>query len=57
MTARTRLPDRRPSTTFAFECNNLRYLATVSFFDDGRLAEIFLSNAKAGSHSDSAAEG
>jgi hypothetical protein len=54
--ARTRLPNRRPSTTFAFECNALHYLATVSFFNDGRLAEIFISNAKAGSHSDSAAK-
>jgi hypothetical protein len=52
MTARDRLPNRRASTTFSFECNALRYLATVSFFSDGRLAEIFISNAKAGSHSD-----
>jgi hypothetical protein len=56
MTARTRLPNRRASTTFCFECNSLHYLATVSFFGDGRLAEIFISNAKAGSHSDSAAK-
>jgi hypothetical protein len=32
------------------------YLATISRFPDGRLAEIFISNAKAGSHSDSAAK-
>jgi hypothetical protein len=56
MTARTRLPNRRPSTTFAVECNGLSYLATISRFADGRLAEIFISNAKAGSHSDSAAK-
>jgi hypothetical protein len=56
MTPRQRLPNRRASTTFSFECNALHYLATVSFFDDGRLAEIFISNAKAGSHSDSAAK-
>ena len=36
--ARTRLA----SETFAFECNGLRYLATVSRFADGRLAELFL---------------
>ncbi len=54
--ARERLPNRRPSEQFVFECNGLRYTATVSFFPDGRLAEIFLSNAKAGSHSDSAAK-
>jgi hypothetical protein len=56
MTDRTRLPNRRPSTTFAVECNGLSYLATISRFADGRLAEIFISNAKAGSHSDSAAK-
>lgn len=44
MTAvRERLPSRRGSEQIAFECNGL-------------LAEIFLSNAKAGSHSDSAAK-
>jgi hypothetical protein len=53
--ARERLPNRRASRQVTFECNNLRYTATVSYFDDGRLAEIFLSNSKAGSHSDSAA--
>jgi hypothetical protein len=57
MTAvRERLPNRRLSQQIAFKCNALKYVATVSFFPDGRLAEIFLSNAKAGSHSDSAAK-
>jgi len=57
MTAlRIRLPNRRPSESFTFQCNALDYLATVSFFSDGRLAEIFITNAKAGSHSDSAAK-
>lgn len=57
MTAvRERLPNRRPSISFGFECNGLRYTATVSFFRDGRLAEIFLGNRKSGSHSDAAAK-
>jgi hypothetical protein len=56
MNTRQRLPNRRPSETFALECNGLTYLATISRFADGRLAEIFISNAKAGSHSDSAAK-
>jgi hypothetical protein len=56
MTERERLPNRRASQQLAFDSNGLRYVATVSFFPDGRLAEIFLSNAKAGSHSDSAAK-
>jgi hypothetical protein len=53
---RERLANRRASMNFSFECNALRYLATVSYFADGRLAEIFITNAKAGSHSDSAAK-
>jgi ribonucleoside-diphosphate reductase alpha chain len=53
---RRRLPNRRSSSQVAFECNGLRYVATVSFFPDGALAEIFVSNAKAGSHSDAAAK-
>jgi hypothetical protein len=54
---RQRLPNRRASETFGFECNGLRYLATISFFPGTReLAEIFISNAKAGSHSDAAAK-
>jgi hypothetical protein len=56
MTGRERLPNRRASQQLTFGCNGLRYIATVSFFHDGRLAEIFLSNAKAGSHSDAAAK-
>jgi hypothetical protein len=53
---RERLNNRRASMNFSFECNALRYTATVSFFADGRLAEIFLNNNRAGSHSDSAAK-
>jgi hypothetical protein len=56
MTKRARLSNRRASESFGFECNGLRYIATVSYFTDGSLAEIFLNNAKAGSHSDSAAK-
>jgi hypothetical protein len=56
MNERRRLPNRRDSEQIAFECNSLRYVATVSFFPDGRLAEIFINNAKQGSHSDSAAK-
>jgi uncharacterized protein YkuJ len=41
MTGRERLANRRASENFNFEVNGLRYIATVSFFRDGRLAEIF----------------
>jgi ribonucleoside-diphosphate reductase alpha chain len=50
------LENRRASETFGFDCNALRYVATVSFFRNGKLAEIFISNAKEGSHSDCAAK-
>jgi hypothetical protein len=53
---RQRLPNRRRSESFSFECNGLGYAVTYSRFSDGRLAEMFLSNAKAGSHSDAAAK-
>jgi hypothetical protein len=54
--ARERLPNRRASETFTLECTGLSYIATISRFDDGRVAEIFIGNGKAGSHSDSAAK-
>ena len=38
--------------TFAFECNGLDYTASASWFDDGRLAELFLSNHKSNSAAD-----
>ena len=40
---RERLANRRPSETFGFECADLKYTATASWFDDGRLGEIFLA--------------
>jgi hypothetical protein len=52
---RNRLPNRRAS--FNFQCNALNYRATISYFPGtNKLAEIFLSNSKAGSDSDSAAK-
>jgi hypothetical protein len=55
MSNRARLPNRRHSETFGLECNGLRYTATVSWFADGRLGEIFLSNHRADSHADACA--
>jgi hypothetical protein len=57
MTAlRTGLSNRRASTTFAFECGPHRYIATVSYFQNRELAEIFLGNGRAGSDIDAAAK-
>jgi hypothetical protein len=50
MSERERLPDRRAAETFNLEVAGLRYTCTVGRFDDGRVAEIFLTNHKAGSH-------
>ena len=52
---RERLPNRRASELFDIDVNGRRYRCTVSRYDDGRLAEIFLSNNKTGSDSDVAA--
>jgi hypothetical protein len=55
MTDRRRLADRRASMTFDIEVAGLRYKATVGFFPDGSLGELFVSNHKAGNASDVAA--
>jgi hypothetical protein len=52
MTIRTRLPNRRTSTSFDFEVTGLRYTATVSRFADGRTGELFLNNHKSNSAAD-----
>jgi len=44
---RQRLPDRRASTVFGVECNGLNYTASASWFDDGRLGEVFIGNHRA----------
>jgi hypothetical protein len=56
MTERQRLPNRRFSESFNIEVSGRKYTCTVSRFSDGRLGEIFLSNNKAGSDSDTAAK-
>jgi hypothetical protein len=56
MSSRRRLENRRASQTFNLECSGIRYTASVSYFADGRLAEIFLNNGRAGSHSDTNAK-
>jgi hypothetical protein len=53
---RERLLNRRPAEHYNFQCNGLNYTASIGRFPDGRLAEIFISSAKSGSHSDSAAK-
>jgi hypothetical protein len=56
---RQRLPNRRAAVTFDFNVGTHQYTATAGYFIDGplagKLAEIFLSNSKAGSALDAAA--
>ena len=53
---RERLANRRASESYSFEWNGMCFVATVSRYHDGRLAEIFVGNGKAGSHTDAAAK-
>jgi hypothetical protein len=46
---RERLRNRRASVSFDFEAQGLRFTATISRFEGGGLAEIFIVNHKAGS--------
>jgi hypothetical protein len=49
---RERLRNRRLSETFTLELHGLRYVASYSRFDDGRVAEVFLQSDKPASQSD-----
>lgn len=52
MSERRRLPNCRSCESFSFELNGLRFTASIGRFDDGRIAEVFLNNHKAGNQSD-----
>lgn len=57
MTARReRLNNRRFSETLDFEINGRKYRCSFSRYADGRLAEIFISNNRVNSDSDTAAK-
>jgi hypothetical protein len=54
--ARGRLPDRREHTLVNFTtADGFRYTAGLGYFDDGRLAEIFLNAEKIGTAIETAA--
>jgi hypothetical protein len=46
---RERLANRRASEIFSFETQGHRFTGSISRYKDGRLAELFLTNFKAGS--------
>jgi hypothetical protein len=53
---RERLPDRREHTVVNFTtADGFRYTAGLGYFDDGRLAEIFLNAEKIGTAIETAA--
>jgi hypothetical protein len=59
MTMRARLPNKRKAETLSFEHSGTRggnpiaYTATLGFYDDGRMGEIFMrATDKAGSELD-----
>jgi hypothetical protein len=53
--SRERLPARRASSTFELELAGLHYTVSVGRLESGELAEIFVTNGKCGSDSDTAA--
>ena len=55
MTARSRLPNRRPAESLELEVDGLRYTATVGSLPDGSIGELFLSNHRSNSSADTAA--
>jgi hypothetical protein len=55
MTARERLPDRRPCESFEIEAAGLRYVTTIGRYPDGRVGEVFINGHKSGSAVDTVA--
>jgi hypothetical protein len=47
--SRRRLANRRPSEILTFEAMGMRFTGSVSRYADGRVAEVFIDNHKAGS--------
>jgi hypothetical protein len=52
MSTREELPNRRLSQNFTFELGGLKFTATVGYYPDGRVGELFLNNHKCGNQSD-----
>ena len=55
MTARERPANRRSCESLSFRHGGMDYVASIARYDDGRLAEIFLTNHKVGSDAEAAA--
>lgn len=46
------LPQRRMSETLEFDCRQTKYTATLGYYPDGRLGEVFLNAGKSGTDVD-----
>lgn len=46
---REEMPDRRETWTMDFEHEGVEYAASIGYFSDGRVSEIFVSGGKPGS--------
>src|SRR5262249_29990965 len=55
MSERERLPDRRAAEAINFRHGSFIYTGHVGRFDDGRIAEVFLTGSKTGTEVDVAA--
>ena len=49
MRDRQRLNNRRSNTTFDFEIKGLKYTATVGYYPNGHIGELFLNNHRSNS--------
>jgi hypothetical protein len=56
VTVRERLPNRRACESLGFTQGGMDYVASIARYDDGRLAELFITNHKVGSDADAAAK-
>jgi hypothetical protein len=54
--SRQRLANRRPHWLYRFECAGQTYTGGIGRFEDGRIAEIFISGAKVGSAAEANAQ-
>jgi post-segregation antitoxin (ccd killing protein) len=49
VTERERLPNRRPTENREIRHQSFTFVASIGCFEDGRLAEVFISSRKSGS--------
>jgi hypothetical protein len=53
---RQRLQNRRPHWLYRFECAGQVYVGGIGRFDDGRIAQVFISGSKVGTAAETNAQ-